>query len=328
MEDKDKNKEIIYDVIVVGAGPAGLSAAIYGVRAGKSVLMLEQKTYGGQIVTTPEVENYPGIAKISGFEFAMKLYEQATSLGAKLEFEKVIKIEENQSEENQSEENQSEENRMKYVYTENGMYKSKSVILATGSKNRKLGIAREDELVGAGVSYCATCDGAFFRGKDVAVVGGGNTAAEDATFLAGYCSKVYVIHRRDTFRGEANNWKTLKAFSNVEFITNSVVTELVGEEHVEGIVVEDKNVKSKITIPVEAVFVAVGQEPDNKSFANVVELDDYGYIRSDEGCATRTNGIYTAGDCRTKQVRQLTTAVADGAVAALAASAYVTSAYE
>ena len=197
----------MYDIIIVGAGTAGLSAAIYGVRAGKSVLVLEKKSFGGQIVNSPEVENYPGIAKISGFEFAKNLYEQAIRLGAEYKQEKVLRMEE------------APEGEKKYVYARNAAgdevcYETKAVILATGAKNRPLGVEREEALIGAGVSYCATCDGMFFRGRDVAVVGGGNTALEDAMFLSNYCRKVYVIHRRDTLRGEAKLGDALRQKEN------------------------------------------------------------------------------------------------------------------
>ncbi len=299
----------MHDIVIVGAGVAGLSAAIYGLRAGKSVLLFEEKTYGGQIINTPEIENYPGIKKVSGFEFATNLYEQATELGAEVKYEKVLGIIDNSDK--------------KIVETDSGKYEAKAVILATGAKNRPLGIDREQELIGAGVSYCATCDGAFFRGKDVAVVGGGNTALEDAQFLSNYCSKVYVIHRRDSFRGETKHVEALESKSNVEFILDSNVTKLIGEESLEAIEVINKKTGAKQEVQVSGVFVAIGQMPDNEAFDEVVVTDDYGYIEAGEDCKTGTEGIYVAGDCRTKTVRQLTTAAADGAVAALAACEYL-----
>lgn len=301
----------MHDIIIVGAGVAGLSAAIYGLRAGKSVLLFEEKTYGGQIINTPEIENYPGIKKVSGFEFATNLYEQATELGAEVKYEKVLGIIDNSDK--------------KIVKTDSGEYETKAVILATGAKNRPLGIDREQELIGAGVSYCATCDGAFFRGKDVAVVGGGNTALEDAQFLSDYCNKVYVIHRRDSFRGETKHVDVLKSKPNVEFILDSNVTKLIGEERLEAIEVSNKKTGDKQEISVAGVFVAIGQMPDNEAFDELVATDDYGYIEAGEDCKTGTEGIYVAGDCRTKTVRQLTTAAADGAVAALAACEYLQS---
>ena len=202
-------------------------------------------------------------------------------------------------------------------------YEAKAVILATGAKNRKLGVEKEDEFVGKGISYCATCDGAFFRNKDVAVQGGGNTALEDAAFLSNYCNKVYVIHRRDEFRGDHKDVETLKAKENVEFVLNSTVIELIGETNLTGIKVLNKLTNEVKTLEVSGLFVAIGQEPDNKSFEDVVILDEKGYIKATENCLTNTKGIYTAGDCRTKEVRQLTTAAADGAVAALAAASYI-----
>lgn len=298
-----------YDIVIVGAGTAGLSAAIYAVRAGKSVIVLEATTHGGQIVNTPEVENYPGIKKISGFEFANNLYEQAKSLGAEVVYEKVIGIEVNGEE--------------KIVHTTKEDYQAKAVILATGAKNRPLGLEHEKEWIGAGISYCAICDGMFYRGKDVAVAGGGNTALENAIFLTNYCRKVYLIHRRDAFRGEEKLLQTLKEKPNVEFVLNANITRLIGEDGVDGVEVEDKNTHEKRIIDVMGLFVAIGQMPENSEFINVVDLDKGGYIEAKEDCKTKTKGIFTAGDCRTKKVRQLATAASDGAIAALAACEYI-----
>lgn len=298
-----------YDIVIVGAGTAGLSAAIYAVRAGKSVIVLEATTHGGQIVNTPEVENYPGIQKISGFEFANNLYKQAKSLGAEVIYEKVIGIEVNGEE--------------KIVHTTKEDYQAKAVILATGAKNRPLGLEHEKEWIGAGISYCAICDGMFYRGKEVAVAGGGNTALENAIFLTNYCRKVYLIHRRDAFRGEEKLLQTLKEKPNVEFVLNANITRLVGEDGVDGVEVEDKNTHEKRVIDVMGLFVAIGQMPENSEFINVVDLDKGGYIEAKEDCKTKTKGIFTAGDCRTKKVRQLATAASDGAIAALAACEYI-----
>lgn len=298
-----------YDIVVVGAGPAGLSAAIYGVRAGKSVLVLEALTHGGQIVNTPEIENYPGIKNISGFEFAQGLYEQAVALGAIVKYEKVNGIEVQDS--------------IKLVKTAKEIYEAKAVILATGAKNRSLGLEREDSLLGLGISYCATCDGAFYRGRDVAVAGGGNTAIEDATFLANYCNKVYVIHRRDSFRAEDALVKALKTKENVEFVLDSNIKELIGTDGLEAVVVENKNNKESRKIEVAGLFVAIGQKPENNEFSSVVNLDDAGYILGGEDTKTNVSGIFVAGDTRTKAVRQLATAAGDGAVAGLGAAAYI-----
>lgn len=299
----------MYDIIIIGGGTAGLSAAIYGARAGKEVLVLEQKTYGGQIINSPEIENYPGIKRISGFEFATGLYEQAIGLGACYEREKVVKIE--------------DKNTVKLVVTEKKEYEARAVILATGAKNRPLGLERENRLIGAGLSYCATCDGAFFRGREVAVVGGGNTALEDALFLSGYCKKVWLIHRRDTFRGEGTKLQMLQEKENVELILNTVVKELRGDTKLEGIVLENTATGEVSEKEVSGLFVAIGQMPDNGAFADLVTIDEMGYIRASEDCRTKTAGIFTAGDCRTKTVRQLATAAADGAVAGLAACEYI-----
>ncbi len=297
------------DVIIIGAGPAGLTAAIYAQRAGKSVMLLEAKIYGGQIVNTPDIENYPGIKHISGFEYAQGLYEQAMSFGAEFKMEAALRIE--------------DKGDYKIVKTANGDYEAKAVILATGAKNRPLGIEREADMVGKGVSYCATCDGMFYRGKRVAVNGGGNTAIEDAEFLSNVAEKVYVIHRRDEFRADAKDVERLKAKENVEFVLNSTVKSLVGEDKLTAIEVENKETGDVTTIEIDGLFIAIGQMPDNKAFADVAELDPKGYIQAGESCKTETPGVFTAGDCRTKEVRQLTTAAADGAIAALAAAQYI-----
>ncbi|MBR3516701.1 MAG: thioredoxin-disulfide reductase [Lachnospiraceae bacterium] len=298
----------MYDIIIIGAGTAGLSAAIYGLRAGKKVLVLEQLSYGGQIVNTPEIENYPGIKNISGFDFATGLYEQATALGAEVRYEQVTGIADGAE---------------KQVTTTEGTYSCKAIIIATGAKNRPLGLEREEELIGGGVSYCATCDGAFYKNRPVAVNGGGNTALEDALFLSNSCSKVYLIHRRDSFRGEAKQVEQLRAKENVEFVLNATVTALLGEDQVEGVEVTDKITGEKRTMQVDGLFIAIGQMPENAVFAPLIKLDEAGYVVAGEDCRTNVEGIYAAGDCRTKTVRQLTTAAADGAVAALAACAYI-----
>lgn len=304
----------MYDIIIIGAGTAGLSAAIYGVRAGKKVLILEEKNYGGQIINSPEIENYPGIRKISGYEFAKNLFEQATELGAEYRQERVTGIKDN---------GEKKEVLSKAASGEEKNYDTRTVILATGVKRRMLGVEREEELIGAGVSYCATCDGMFFRGREVAVVGGGNTALEDAMFLSGYCKKVYVIHRRQEFRGEDKMVQNLKEKENVTFLLNSVVTKLQGDKMLEGILLKDVRTGKEQDLKVSGVFVAIGQIPDNEAFADLVETDETGYIQASEDCETKVPGIYTAGDCRTKAVRQLATAASDGAVAALAACEYM-----
>ena len=297
----------MYDIIIIGAGPAGLSAAIYAKRASKSVLVLEGNAYGGQIINTPDVENYPVVAHISGFEFATNLYNQASSLGAQIKFEKALEIIDGE---------------IKSVKTASDTYQAKAVIIATGSRNRKLGIEKEEQLTGKGVSYCATCDGNFYRNKPVAVVGGGNTAIEDALYLSDIASKVYLIHRRDAFRAEQASVEALKGKENVEFVLNCVVTKLISDIKLEGVEVCDKSGETRI-INTDALFVAVGRIPENEPFKAVAKTDDEGYIIAGEDCKTNSEGIFVAGDNRTKQLRQLITAASDGAVAATAAVNYL-----
>ena len=288
-----------YDIIIVGAGPAGLTAALYALRANKKVLVLEAKTYGGQIVNASKIENYPGIPCISGFEFANRLYEQVKNMGMEMKFETVIRIDEK-----------------KVVTTTSGKsYQARALILATGAEKRKLHIPGEEEYVGRGVSYCATCDGNFYKKKVVAVVGGGNTALEDAIYLADLARKVYVIHRRDTFRGEERLYEELKEKENVEFILNSNVKKINGTEVIENIEIENNNGEI-FNLEVNGLFIAVGQEPKNEIFANIVKINQAGYIESEDGIHTNIPGIYVAGDTREKMLRQLATAVGDGANAA------------
>ncbi|MBO4419676.1 MAG: thioredoxin-disulfide reductase [Oscillospiraceae bacterium] len=292
----------MYDVIIVGAGPAGLTAAIYARRASKTVLVLEAKAWGGQIINTPDIENYPVVAHISGADFANELYNQALALGAEVKLEKVIGVE--------------DLGKIKKVRSTLAEYEAGAVILATGSENRKLGLDREQELTGRGVSYCATCDGNFFRNKDVAVVGGGNTALEDALYLADLANKVYLIHRRDAFRGEETTVDRLRQRENVEIIYNATVTALLGEKRLSGIEVTDKITGGKRSIELKGLFVAVGRIPENESFSALIDLDQAGYAVAGENCRTKVPGVFVAGDNRTKEVRQLVTAAADGAVAA------------
>lgn len=297
------------DIIIIGGGTAGMSAAIYALRAGKSVLILEKEAFGGQIIYSHRVENYPGISRISGNDFASALFDQATDLGAEVSLEKAEKI--------------IDLGKTKKVITDDGEHECKSVIIASGVKSRKLGAKGEEDLTGSGVSYCAVCDGAFYKDEDVAVIGGGNTALQDAVWLSGYCSKVYVIHRRDEFRGENSLVNALKAKDNVEFILSHVVEEIEGTDSVIGIKIKSTVTGEISRLDVKGVFVAVGQVPDNRAFEDTAELDGQGFIASDESCMTKTAGVFTAGDCRTKKVRQLTTAAADGATAALAACDYI-----
>ena len=290
-----------YDVIVIGAGPAGLTSALYLRRANKKVLVLESKSYGGQIINANKIENYPGIESISGFDFATNLYNQVKKLGAEIIFETVIKIKSN-----------------KTVITNNNKYKAKKVIIATGVENRKLNIEKEQEFIGRGISYCATCDGNFYKDKIVAVNGGGNTALEDALYLSDLASKVYVIHRRDEFRGEDKYLEELKNKDNVEFILNSNIISLSGNDKLEKITIKD-NLDNVKELEVDGLFIAIGKVPKNEIFKNVVELTKEGYIISKDSVHTKTNWIYVAGDARKKDLRQLTTAVSDGSIAAMTA---------
>lgn len=297
------------DIIIVGAGPAGLSAAIYARRAGMDTVLYEGEMYGGQIVNTPEVENYPAIAKISGFDFAQDLYNQAMNLGAVLEFDGVASIAKTDS-------------GFEVTLDSGSKNTAKAVILAVGASNRHLGIAREDELLGKGISYCATCDGAFYKEKTVAVNGGGNTAVEDAIYLAGIVSKVYLIHRRNEFRADDVLVEAAKKLPNIEIVTPYSIESLLGEPKLSGVELTNKEDGSKKTIDVDGLFVAIGQEPKTADFKDLVTLAG-GYVDAGENCKTNVEGIFVAGDCRTKKVRQLTTACSDGAVAALAAIDYI-----
>ena len=301
----------MYDIIIIGAGPAGMTAAIYGQRAGKSTLMIDKAGYGGNIITTPSVENYPGLKNVSGMDFAQALFEQAESFGAEYESAEVTGI--------------TDAAGVKTVHTDAGDFDAKAVIIATGATNRKLGLEREEQLIGSGVSLCATCDGMFFRGRDVAVIGGGNTALEDAEYLSGVANKVYLVHRRDRFRGEQKTVDRLSKLENVEFVLDTTPVKLVGEDKVEGLVVKNNKTGEERELAVQGVFEAVGQVPQNANFASVVDLDDAGYVKASEDCQTWRSGVFVAGDCRTKKVRQLDTAAADGTVAALAAAEYINS---
>lgn len=294
----------MYDILIIGGGPAGLTAATYACRAGKSVLVLEKAAFGGQITWSPRVENFPGFVSISGNELGDKLLEQAMEQGAEVELEEITAL-------------QQADGAWRAVCESGAFYEGRAVILATGAKPRMLGIRREEELVGSGVGYCAVCDGAFYKGKAVAVNGGGNSALQDALLLSESCSKVYLIHRRDSFRGEQKLVEALQARENVEFVLNASVTELLGEEELNGVTVEQNGQRREI--PVEGLFVAIGHQPDLEAFAPWLKRDKAGYADAGEDCLSPTEGLFVAGDCRKKSVRQLTTAAADGAVAALAA---------
>lgn len=302
-----------YDIIVIGGGPAGLTAALYSSRAGKKVLVLEGKAIGGQIVNALDVQNYPGVLSISGVELTTNISKQVQQFGGEIKYERVSKIAVEGAESALK-----AGSRSISVITDNGKYQTRAAIIATGAENRKLGLPREEELVGKGVSYCATCDGNFFRGKDVAVVGGGNTALEDAVYLSALASHVYLVHRRDEFRGDASNVEKVKACKNVELVLKANVTEILGENKVEGLKVKFDD-GSEQTLAVSGIFFAVGYVPQNKDFADIIQLDEAGYIKTEDGIHTSCPGIYVAGDARAKDLKQLTTAVSDGSIAATVA---------
>ncbi len=295
------------DLLIVGAGCAGLTAAVYAIRAGHSAIVLEKGMYGGQIALTSEVENYPSIEKISGVELATLIYNQAVKQGADIRFEEVTEARLGAAE--------------KIVITTSEEYRARAVILANGVERRKLGCPGEAEFTGRGVSYCATCDGAFFRGKDVAVVGGGNTALEDALFLSNLCRKVYLIHRRDQFRGEKVMVDAVLARDNIEILYQHTVEEILGDKVVTSVRAAGPE-DGQRTLDVTAVFVAIGLIPVNQLFAEA-GLDANGYLVAGEDCATQLPGVYAAGDTRSKPLRQIITAASDGAVAAVAASNYL-----
>lgn len=300
----------MHDIIIIGGGPAGLTAATYARRAGKKVLILEKAAFGGQITWSPKVENFPGIVSASGVEIADRLLEQALGQGADVELEEAVSV-------------CSKNGTFTVSCASGAEFSASSLIIAVGAKPRTLGLEREEELTGCGVCYCAVCDGAFFAGKNVAVYGGGNSALQDALLLSETCSKVTLIHRRDSFRGEAKLVEAIRAKGNVELLLNATVKGLLGKDELTGLTIEQEGAEKEL--PVEGLFVAVGHKPDNGIFAPYMELDEAGYAASSESCLTKTPGVFAAGDCRAKAVRQCSTACADGAVAALAACAYLDS---
>lgn len=301
-----------YDVVIVGGGPAGLTAGIYAARAGKSTAIIERGMIGGQITFTDSIDNFPAAPGMNGAEYAMKIQAQAESFGAEIIMDEIVEVSTPES-----------EGEVFKLKGNNDDYEAVSVVLATGLDNRKMGISGEDGFISRGISFCAVCDGAFFRNKEVAVYGGGNTAVEDATFLANICSKVTIIHRRDRFRAEQAVVNELKAHDNVEFVMSSNVVGVNGDNALETITVKNNETGETGDIPVSALFVAIGKIPNGKPFADLVATDDAGYYDIDEMCITQTPGLFVAGDGRSKQLKQLTTAVADGSVAATKACQYV-----
>ena len=298
----------MYDVIIIGGGSAGLTAALYAKRANKSVLVIEKGCFGGQITFSPKVENIPGFAEITGNEFADKLVEQVLGQDAEVDCSEVLEIRNGE---------------VKTVVTTDGEHQAKTVIIATGAKHRMLGLEHEAELVGEGISFCAVCDGAFYENKTVAVVGGGNSALQEAILLSELASKVYVVQNLDDFTGEKKLVDILMSKSNVEVILGTVVDSLVGESELKGIVIKNTHTEESKELVLDGLFIAIGLIPQNEIFKDIVQLDAYGYVVASEDCHTTTPGIFVAGDCRTKRIRQVATAASDGAVAAMAACDYM-----
>ena len=288
------------DIIIIGGGIAGLTAAVYALRSGKSVLLFEKKAYGGQISQSHAVENYPGFKNISGAELSMNLHSQAKDFGCEFKNEIVSKVTDGET---------------KKVITNKGEYEAKTVIFAMGAEPRKSGLENEQSLIGRGLSYCAVCDGNFFRNRETMVVGGGSTAVQDALYLAEICKKVYLVHRRDAFRAEESLVNKLREKDNVEFVLDSVLVSAEASPILKSVTVKNVRTEVEREITVNGLFLAIGQVPATKDFADVLPLDEYGYVKAGEDCKVK-EGIYIAGDCRKKPVRQLTTAAADGTVAA------------
>ena len=301
----------MHDIIIVGGGPAGLTAAVYALRAGKTVLVVEKNGFGGQIAYSPKVENIPGTIQISGVEFADKLVDQAMNLGADMELETVIRLE--------------KQDASFLVHTEEGsVFEGKAVILATGVKHRMLGLPGEEDLVGNGISFCAVCDGAFYTGQDVAMIGGGNSALQEALLLSEVCRKVTIVQNLGFFTGEQKLADALAEKDNVEVFFSTVVTGYKQENGaLTGLQLRNEETGAQSEIAVDGAFLAVGLVPENEAFAEFGKLNDWGYFDSGEDCCTATPGVYVAGDCRSKRIRQVVTAAADGAIAAMAACRYL-----
>lgn len=301
----------MHDIAIIGSGAAGLTAALYALRANKTVLLIEKGSFGGQITFSPLVENFPSQQSLSGSELADKLTEQALALGADVEVDTAVKVIDN--------------GKTKTVVGESGEYEAKAVIIATGAKHRMLGLERENDFVGEGISFCAVCDGAFYKDRHVAVIGGGNSALQEAILLSKLCSKVTIIQNLDFLTGEEKLQQQIAAADNVEVIYSTTVSSLIGEESLKALALNNEKSGEKSTLEIDGMFIAIGLAPQNEAFSDLIELDSYGYADSDEACITKTEGVFVAGDCRKKTVRQLTTACADGSVSALAACRYIDS---
>lgn len=304
----------IYDIIIVGAGPAGMTAALYALRSDKKVLIIEKETCGGQIALAPKVENYMTRNSISGIELADKMFEQIMDLGVEFELENVEKIDKVED--------------LFHITTDYNKYLAKSVILAMGVKQRKIGVLNEDKWIGSGISYCVACDGAFYKGKDIAVIGDGNSALQYALELSSYCPKVYVCTLFDKFFGDDVLVNRLKSRDNIEIIHNVSLQQFKFNDELEGLVFKNTKDDSIVELDVKGCFIAIGQIPKNDIFSNLVELDKNGYILVDSDLQSKTEGLFVAGDCRQKKVRQLTTAVSDGAMASVGAVSYIDKNFE
>ena len=302
----------MYDIIIIGAGPAGLTAAIYARRAEKNVLLIEKSTFGGQITHSPRVENYPGFVSLSGSELGEKLFEQTMALGTDIELDTVTGI-------------SGEAGHLTITCEGGSTFEGKTAIIATGSRHRDLGLENEEKFVGEGISYCAVCDGAFYKGKTVAVIGGGNSALQEAVLLSEGCTHVTVVQNLPYLTGEPSLQNILAGRDNVSFIYSTVVAGILGSDTFEGLRLRNVDTNEETALTVDGTFVCIGQIPENAAFADVVKLNDYGYVAAGEDCRPETTipGVFVAGDCRTKSIRQVTTATADGAVAALAACRYL-----
>ena len=301
----------MYDIIIVGGGPAGLTSAIYALRAGKSVLVIEKNGFGGQIAFSPKVENIPGTRSISGAEFADKLTDHAMDLGAEVELEKVVSVEKTGD--------------IFTVSTEEGStYQAKAVILAVGVKHRTLGLPGEEELIGNGISFCAVCDGAFYTGQKVAMIGGGNSALQEALLLSEVCEKVTIVQNLAFLTGEKKLADALAEKANVEIVYSTVVSEYITENgEMKGLKLHNEETGAESQIDVDGTFLAVGLIPENDAFSHLAKLNDWGYFDSGEDCTTQTPGLFVAGDCRSKYIRQVVTAAGDAAIAAMAACRYL-----
>ena len=298
-----------YDLIILGAGTAGLTASIYAACSGLKVLCIENQTCGGQIVNTSDIINYPGFKNISGLDFSQKLQSQALDLGVDIKAEQISHMDLAQ--------------KNKTIVTDNCEYTAKAIIIATGTHKRELGCSGEEAFRGRGVTYCATCDGRFFSNKVVGIVGGGNTAVDDAIYLANICKHVYVIHRRDEFRASGRSVELMKHRRNITLKLNSVVDSIEGKNLIDSVVLSNTQTNEKASLKLNGLFVAIGSIPNSKEFSEWVDLDEQGYIVASEDCRTKTGGVFVAGDVRTKKIRQLVTAASDGSIAALAAAEYI-----